>query len=148
MKSKSASTAAADHQLHQLHQLQHHNHHHQNLFTSGGGQLLSPVGSSSQQQQQQQLNLGNGALTAAQILNYAAQLTGNGKSGPLDPSSSNSWDPAVALQMSSALQNSDCSNAAALAQLNAASQLIAASLLQQQQQQQVQANSLQESTIR
>ncbi len=142
MKSKSASTAAADHQLHQLHQLQHHNHHHQNLFTSGGGQLLSPVGSSSQQQQQQQLNLGNGALTAAQILNYAAQLTGNGKSGPLDPSSSNSWDPAVALQ------NSPDSNAAALAQLNAASQLIAASLLQQQQQQQVQANSLQESTIR
>ena len=138
MKSKSASTAAADHQLHQLHQLQqHHHHHHQNLFnTSGGGQLLSPVGSSSQQHQ---LNLGNGALTAAQILNYAAQLTGNGngKGGPLDPSSSNSWDPAVALQ------NSDCSNAAALAQLNAASQLIAASLLQQQQ-----ANSLQESIIR
>ncbi len=134
MKNKSASTAAAavDHQLHQL---QHH-HHHQNLFNTSGGQLLSPVGSFSQQQQQQ-LNLGNGALTAAQILNYAAQLTGNGKGGPLDPSSSNSWDPAVALQ------NSDCSNAAALAQLNAASQLIAASLLQQQQ-----ANSLQESIIR
>lgn len=134
MKSKSASTAAATaSSLADLHQLQQQHHHQQQqLFNSAlanSSQLTNSFGP----------NSGNGQLSA-QLLNYAAQLSGGVKG--LDSSASN-WDPAVALQMSTALFGASASpaassNADTLAQLN---QLIAASLLQQQHQQ----NNLQES---
>lgn len=128
MKSKSA-TASSLADLHQLQQ-QHHHHQQQQLFNSALANS-SQFGAG---------NSGNGQqLTAAHILNYAAQLSGGVQKG-LETSN---WDPAVALQMSTALFGASPASSASsdtLAQLNAASQLIAASLLQQQTQ-----NTLQES---
>ena len=142
MKSKSAAAAAAA-SLADLHHQGHH--HHSGLFgasSPGSGSLLAtaphhlgPFGSGS---------ASTPTSAAQQILNYAAQLSSGKSTSSLQESSTagsaaGNWDNAMALQMSQLFGSSPTTTSGAspetLAQLNAASQLIAASLLQQQSQQ-------------